>query len=496
MVPASRRKGNQRRKRGYKLLALSERLLNNPGQSKMRLPRIALISPLVCGIALSGLAAERVFTSYASAKPVLDQSSDVLPTELRDPSEAKWSAWSQREDKAIRARLHQGDLDSIVNLLLYGTSFTKQPRIKLESLTEASRAGILRARVDDLVAGLRSPGANERLAFLNGLLRSQGIDPEAPGETGVFIYNNLQRVIQETETLSKRGEEAKRLTQPDGTPDLAAIFSWRPGLLRDRGVSLDTGIFPNFSVEQALRDLRNRGVLREGQVARVAVIGPGLDFSDKNEAFSYDYYPQQTLQPFALYNSLLRLGLARTNAVSMSIFDISSRVIDHIQRARERARRNTGYVIQLPRELANPWPADLIAYWRSLGDRVGAEVAPIPPPEIFQSINGGRGLETRAVRIRPEVVLACEPVDLNIVLERINLAEAGRFDLLVGTNIFIYYDTFERSLALENAGAMLKHGGLLLTNDRLPEVPGGSMAQAGLTIVQYNNDAVGWYRKQ
>jgi len=309
------------------------------------------------------------------------------------------------------------------------------------------------------------------------------------------------------QTLAKRGEEAKRLVhpdvdQPDGPPDPAAIFNWRPGLLRDRGVSLDTSIFPNFSIEQALRDLKNRGVLREGQVARVAVIGPGLDFSDKNEAFSYDYYPQQTLQPFALYDSLLRLGLARANAVSMSIFDISSRVIDHIQRARGRARMNTGYVIQLPRQVANPWPADLIAYWRSLGDRVGAEVAPIRPPKIFQSINAGQsinsgqGLETRAVRIRPDVVLACQPVDLNIVLERIHLDEADRFDLIVGTNIFIYYDAFERSLALENAGAMLKHGGLLLTNDRLPEVPGGSMRQAGLTDVPYNHDAVGWYRKQ
>jgi chemotaxis methyl-accepting protein methylase len=115
---------------------------------------------------------------------------------------------------------------------------------------------------------------------------------------------------------------------------------------------------------------------------------------------------------------------------------------------------------------------------------------------MFQPINGRQGLETRAVRIRPEVVLTCEPVDLNIVLERINLAQADRFDLMVGTNIFIYYDAFERSLALENAGAMLKPGGLLLTNDRLPEVPRGSMRQAGLTDVQYNHDSVGWYRKR
>ena len=311
------------------------------GQSKMRLSYASLIFPLVCGVAVGVLAADRAFTSYASVKPVLDQPGDLLPAELRNPNEAKWSAWSQRQDKAIRARLQQGDLDSMVNLLLYGTSFTKQPRIKVEAFTEASKAGILRARVDDLVAGLRSPGDNERLTFLNGLLRSQGIDPNSPGETGVFIYNNLGRVLQEMETLAKRAEEAKRLiqpAQPDAVSDPAAIFNWRPGLFRDRGVSLDTGIFPNFSIEQALRDLKNRGVLREGQVARVAVIGPGLDFSDKNENASYDYYPQQTLQPFALYDSLVRLGLARANAVSMSIFDISPRVIDHIQRARERAR--------------------------------------------------------------------------------------------------------------------------------------------------------------
>lgn len=459
-------------------------MISEDAAASCALSHTALIIPLVCGVALSVLGADRAFTSFAGAKAVLDQPGDGLPAELRNPNPAKWSAWTQRQDKAIRTRLQQGDLDSMVNLLLYGTSFTKQPRIKVEALGEASRSGILRARVDDLVAGLRSPGDNERLIFLNGLLRSQGIDPGSSGETGVFIYNHLGRVIQEVSSLAKRSEEAKRL------PDSAAIFNWRPGLLRDRGVSLDTAIFPNFSIEQSLRDLKDRGVLRAGQVARVAVIGPGLDFSDKNEQASFDYYPQQTLQPFALYDSLVRLGLAKGNAVSMSVLDISPRVIDHIQRARERARKNTGYVIQLPREIAPAWPADLIAFWRSLGDRVGAEVPPVAPPDAFQN------LETRAVRIRPDVVLNCQPVDLNIIVERLNLAEADRFDLMVATNIFIYYDAFERSLALENAGAMLKRGGLLLTNDRLPEVPGGSMQQAGLTDVPYNRDAVGWYRKR
>lgn len=99
------------------------------------------------------------------------------------------------------------------------------------------------------------------------------------------------------------------------------------------------------------------------------------------------------------------------------------------------------------------------------------------------------------------MVLACQPVDLNIVLERLNLPAAGQFDLMVATNIFVYYDAFQQSLALENAGAMLKPGGLLLTNDRLPVVPGGSMRLAGVTVVPYGSgnasdrQAVGWYQK-
>ncbi len=136
------------------------------------------------------------------------------------------------------------------------------------------------------------------------------------------------------------------------------------------------------------------------------------------------------------------------------------------------------------------------AIGESLGDQVGTAIAPIRPPDIFH------GVESRAVRIRPDVVLACEPIDLNIVLERLNLAAAEQFDLIVGTNIFVYYDGFEQSLALENAGAMLKPGGLLLTNDRLPVVPGSSMRLAGITVVPYSSSgvsegqAVGWYRKQ
>lgn len=450
----------------------------------MRSLRLSIAITTTLGL----LAAGRAFTPFRDVQRIIDDPQIAVPAELKNTNASGWLAWAARQDKAIRARLEQGDLDSMVNLLLYGTSFTRRPRIRMEGegLTEASKSGLLRGRVDDLIAGLRDPGDNERLVFIGSLLRTRGIDAAAdPKSAGQFVLQNLLRVVQERKALAERAEHA----EPSSPLDRSSLFD-------NRGLSLDTSIIPDYSIEQTLRDLKTRGVLREGQVSRVGVIGPGLDFIDKNEQSAYDYYPQQTLQPFALYDSLLRLRLAKSDGLSLSIFDISSRVINHIERARASAAKGMGYIMQLPRDVTRPWPPDLVAYWKSLGDQVGSSVPPIAPPRIFS------GLDTRAVRIRPNVVLAFQAIDLNIVLERLDLPAASKFDLIVATNIFVYYDSLQQALALSNTGALLKPGGLLLTNDRLPVVGGGSMRLAGVTVVPFDapgvsaQQAVGWYRKQ
>jgi len=96
--------------------------------------------------------------------------------------------------------------------------------------------------------------------------------------------------------------------------------------------------------------------------------------------------------------------------------------------------------------------------------------------------------------------LAAEPIDLNIVLERAEMTE-GRFDLVVATNILVYYGAFEQTLALQNIAAMLKPGGFLLTNDELRESPSVPMRRVGNTTLFYDEasslgDSVLWYRKQ
>lgn len=412
------------------------------------------LATLLCAVTLAA-AAEPVATPFEEAREALRT---LGPPELRGADEAAFAAWLREHDAAIRGRLAQGEIDSLINLWLYGTSFTSQPRLSVDQLGEQARAGLLRARLDDLLRGLAAPRGNPRLEFLAGMLRASGHDP-ADAATGVFLLEQLQRVLRE------RIEINARIAEQDSA---VSAFS-------ARGVSLDATIFPNFAIEAALTDLRERGLLRVGATARVAVVGPGLDFVDKEAGF--DYYPEQTLQPFAVQDSLRRLGLAE--APRVTVLDISPRVLAHL------ASLPRPYTIQLPRDSRAAWTEAALAYWRRFGSALGREAEPISPPlpEIA----------TRAVELDPAGI---EAADLNIITGRL----PEQFDLIVVTNLLVYYSPFELALAASNLAAMLRPGGYLLTNDLLPEASAGPLQPAGSISVTYRTspqvmDNVYWYRR-
>jgi SAM-dependent methyltransferase len=428
----------------------------------------------------------RPVVSFATVKPVLDALGNELPAELKEPNEAKWKAWARHEDDIVRARLEKGALDSMINLLLFGTSFTTQQRVVTMNNSDDA---VVQSRLSDLLQGLRNPGKNERLIFLRKLLRRRGMEPDSSAgyaKTKTFVLENLQRVVQEQTTFQEQFAEAKRETNQE------TGLSKRSHMFRDRGISLDTTILSSFGIEGALRDMKNQGILRERSIARVAVIGPGLDFTDKG--FGYDFYPLQTLQPFAIYDSLIRLGLAESGKIDITAFDISREVLEHLRRARHRAKSGENYVVQLPRE-SWPWVADAVQYWRLFGSEIGNPVAPIQPPPALKE------LETRAVAMRPEVVLSCKPVDLNVVFEQFDRSATTRFDLIIATNVFLYYGTTEQALALQNISTLLKPAGFLLTNDWLPHLPQIPMRSTGYTPVRYGEsgdwgDNVFWWQRQ
>jgi SAM-dependent methyltransferase len=402
------------------------------------------------------------FVPYAEARPLLN----LAPVELRNVDAPRFAAWLRAQDQAIRGRLVQGDLDTLVHLLLFGTSFTAQPRMTVENLAAESRAGLLRARLDDLLLGLAMPKGNQRLQSLQALLLAQGRQP-GDAATGAFVLEQLQRVLRERLTYAERARAAGS-TQ---------------SLFAQRGVSLDATILPNYGIDRALAELKSRGLLR--QVQRVAILGPGLDFVDKEAGF--DYYPPQTLQPFAVLDSLARWGLAKSP--QLTVLDISPRVLDHVRRA----KAGGAYTMQLPRKREATWTEDAVAYWQGFGTTTGREVAAMATPPTLA------GVVTRAVQVPQRVVPTMDAQDVNIVAQRLRLPAARKYDLVVATNILVYYGPFEQALAMANIAAMLAPGGVLLTNDPLPEVPSVRLRMVGQTVVRYttspeSGDAVYWYR--
>ena len=214
-----------------------------------------------------------------------------------------------------------------------------------------------------------------------------------------------------------------------------------------------------------------QGWLKPGMVHSIAIVGPGLDFANKEAG--NDFYAPQTIQPFAVLDSLFRLGVADPATVKLYTLDISPDVNVHVERARDNAAQGRWYVVQLPwnteRPMSDQYRANFIEYWQKLGNEIGEPIAPIPVPGAATATT-----RTRAVKIRPELLRRITALDVNIVYQRLLIPREQAFDLVIGTNIFVYYGAFEQSLARSNVAAMLKPGGFLLSNDKLPDtVPSG-----------------------
>jgi len=422
--------------------------------------------------------------SLADALPIITALQEVLPDELRAKSsglqDADWTRWIAGEADRTRARLARGNEDSLVNFLLFGTSFTRARRIVSGDLTApgAPPEVALRQRTEDLLRALSHPGGDERLLFLRAILEEQAFkvsDPAQAPRLSDYISGQLKRVLSETEKYSS---ELKSAVREGGANE---EFIRRSTLFQDRGIALDTSVRPDFAVEEALQTLKAGGLLKAGSVRKAAVLGPGLDFTDKDAG--YDLYPVQTTQPFALIDSLVRLGLASPTEIEITALDVSPRVVDHLSRARDRAARGTPYTLHLVRDARAPWKPEFNVYWNFLGTQVGRLVPPDKnAPEL-------PSLQIRSVSIRPEVVRRVQPAELNIVTQHLVLPPADRFDLIIATNVLVYYGVFEQCLSLANIERMLRPGGVLVSNNALLELPDSKLHAVDDRTVVYSDRA-------
>jgi chemotaxis methyl-accepting protein methylase len=115
---------------------------------------------------------------------------------------------------------------------------------------------------------------------------------------------------------------------------------------------------------------------------------------------------------------------------------------------------------------------------------------------------GVDNIDVRAVRVSATMGLRVVSHDLNIVLQRLEpLADDERFDLIVATNLLVYYDVFERSLAFANVAQMLRPGGLFLANNSTPVVLPPSFDSVGYSETIFSGqlndrDRIDWYQKK
>jgi hypothetical protein len=433
-----------------------------------------------CVLALAG----NSFATFDDVDQVLRFFENKLPAELKSSGSVQnmWPEWIARHDREIRRRLQPGDEDTVINWLLFGTSFTKEPRALFE-VPETSKEllKVTSRRTTDLIAALRSARTDERLIFARQLLQGQGYGFEtAPQRTRLdrHFHDEVERVLAERQQFGRR-EDSYR------PGDFAAQMMVQSHLFQDRGLSLDTSILSSFALDHALETMKMQGLLQPESIRRVAVIGPGLDFADKNSG--NDFYPVQTLQPFCAIDSLLRLGLSAPDDIQLTTLDISPRVNDHIAGIRNRAKDGIPYVLRLPMDLRTPWSPSLVSFWKQLGGQIGSETTERPPSDMK------KGLEIRAIQVRPQVAVKIRAEDFNVVTERWT---GPPFDLVIATNVFVYYDELDQAFAFAGIESMLRPGGFFLSNNVIVELPVSRLRPQGFTTIRHSteiSDHVFWY---
>ena len=198
-----------------------------------------------------------------------------------------------------------------------------------------------------------------------------------------YLFANVARVREEAASWPRSSRRSARA--PDataGSPSARASSATR---------GLAGGFLGADAVRGGSRRLRARRARRaaRGSVNRVAIVGPGLDFADKQEGF--DFYQPQSLQPFTSPTVCFRCGLAtRARSRSRPRHQPASQRAS-ARRGAARDERRTAYRLVLP---WNPGGADqdAAAYWKRSGRPSGRRSRAAAPPSAGRPRARRRGV--------------------------------------------------------------------------------------------------------
>src|SRR4030095_8066451 len=182
-----------------------------------------------------------------------------LPRELSGSAEnvrRAWPAWLRAHDQDIRSRLVRGEEDTLVNFVLFGVSFTTRPRTAPENMASAQTSRLISERIDDFLKALEAPNT-DRLRSLQSLTARLGYDSRQPGQRDrlrQYVSDSVSRYLAEWREYQATLNRSLR--------NDAASSSTSASLYKNRGLSTDTDFRPDFAIEQALSEVKRRGLLK------------------------------------------------------------------------------------------------------------------------------------------------------------------------------------------------------------------------------------------
>ena len=359
---------------------------------------------------MAGASAALVCAALLTAQPIAKRNITLqdLPPALRTRF-PEFDSLREAIERGTASRLKEGENDHLIYYLLQSGRFTREAPIEPAVSAKAyDETGQIPSGVTQRISDFLSApaGQDERLDYLRSTLHPAR-------ETILSEYKRAMRSLYRKEFPARKS-------------DVAAWYE-------ARGHSSDTQVEANYAVWSALRVLRSTHP--DWRVHRALIVGPGLDFAPRTDLF--DDAPQ-SYQPYALADALVGLSLTASPDWLIHCVDINPRVVSFLSAGRS----------QTLRLHSKSGDKEYMEYLGQLGRAIGER----------------RG---NTVSMRPEIANRISASLLNIVTERFT---QWKFDLVVVTNVLLYFNSKELALALCNIGAMLEPGGFLILNDLNPEI--------------------------
>jgi hypothetical protein len=208
---------------------------------------------------------------------------------------------------------------------------------------------------------------------------------------------------------------------------------------------------------------------------RVLIVGPGLDFSDPELG---EEIPQQSYEPFAIMDILLKSKRSDFEDIKIDLFDISPRVVEHWENLLKSANQGKpqrlilvsgSAMLRGGNQLSNEITTDYIAHFGDALPGVTSEISTKksrrPVPRTLDSST----VSLRSLTVPAAVVKKFHPFQGDLTttdLEKLALRNGGKYDVIFCFNTMEYLNETERALAGINVRAALAENGVFVTDNR------------------------------